>query len=317
LHVVAAALADADGRVLIQRRAEDAHQGGLWEFPGGKLEPGEAREAGLRRELEEELGIHAGAMLPLIAVRHDYGDVNVRLDVWQVQDWRGEPVSREGQPLAWVAAEDLGRYTFPQADRPVLRALRLPSRCLVTPPPGLDAGRWLAALERAVAGGVQLVQLRAPGLHRARLENLAAAAVARCRLVAPQVRVLVNAEPSLALACGADGVHLDSRRLWGLPRRPLPASQLVGVSCHDAADLRRAVELDADFALLGPVAATTTHPGAVPLGWGTFAALCEGAGLPVYALGGMRPADAATARVHGGRGIAAIRGLWPEAGSGA
>jgi len=311
IHVMAAALRDAAGCVLIQRRPDGVHQGGLWEFPGGKLEPGETREAGLIRELDEELGIRARSLRPLIAVHHDYGDRRVLLDVWQVDAWDGEAHSREGQPLAWVALDGLDAYEFPAADRPVLRALRLPGCCLVTPPPGGDDGRWLQAMERAVDAGVRLVQVRAPGVAAARLHALAAGAVARCR---GRARVLVNADPALALACGADGVHLNSERLWRLRERPLPADRLVGVSCHDAADLARAADLDADFALLGPVAATATHPTAVPLGWGGFAALCARARLPVYALGGMRAADVEDARRHGGQGIAAIRGLWPDGG---
>lgn len=310
MHVVAAALRDAAGRVLIQRRRDDAHQGGLWEFPGGKLEPGETREAGLARELAEELGIAVERMQPLIAVHHDYGDARVLLDVWQVDDWRGEPHGREGQPLAWVDAQRLGEYAFPAADRPVLRALRLPEHCLVTPPPGRDDGRWLDAVEQAVSSGVRLVQVRAPGVGRARLLALAAGVVTRC---GDRARVLVNADPVLAADCGAAGVHLDSRRLWRTRRRPLPAEDLVGASCHDAADLAQAEAVDADFALLSPVAATATHPSAAPLGWARFAELCAGARLPVYALGGMQRGFSAEARRRGGQGIAAIRGLWPGA----
>jgi len=312
VHVVAGALLDGAGRVLIQRRAAGAHQGGLWEFPGGKLEPGEGRRAGLARELAEELGIRVAHATPLIGVRHDYPDRSVLLDVWRVERWRGEVRGREGQPLRWVAPRALRAFDFPAADRPVLRALALPACCLVTPSPGPDPAPWLDALAAAVEGGVRLVQVRAPGLAPARLRALAAAAVERARQAAPSVRVLVNADPAIALDAGADGVQLDSRRLWQARARPLPAAgALAGASCHDAADLARAAALDLDFALLGPVAPTPTHAGAVPLGWGGFEALTERAALPVYALGGMSAADLDAARARGGQGIAAIRGLWP------
>jgi 8-oxo-dGTP diphosphatase len=310
VHVVAAALLDGDARVLIQRRPAHAHQGGLWEFPGGKLEPGEGREQGLQREIHEELGIHVREAEPLIAVPHDYGDRRVLLDVWRVRRWEGDIHPREGQPIAWVAAAELGRYRFPAADRPVLRALRLPPTCLVTPAPGPDEQAWLATLGAALDAGVSLVQVRAPGVSARHLHRLATAAVARCKERAPGVRVVVNADPALALACGAAGVHLDARRLWQWRRRPLDADLLVGVSCHDAADLSRAADLDADYALLGPVAATPTHPGAVAMGFETFARLVARARLPVYALGGMRPGDLGRARRCGAQGIAAIRGLW-------
>jgi 8-oxo-dGTP diphosphatase len=315
VHVVAGVLVDGAGRVLIQRRAQGTHQGGLWEFPGGKREPGESRHAALVRELAEELGIVAHDMHPLICLDHDYAGLRVRLDVWRVSGWSGQVRAQEGQPLAWVAPAQLAQYDFPAADRPVLGALKLPASCLVTPPPGADDVAWLDAIARAAGAGVGLVQVRAPGLGQPRLARLTRAAVACCARTAPAARVLVNADPALALDAGAHGVHLDSRRLWQCRARVLPEALLVGASCHDAADLAQAARVGADFALLGPVAATTTHPGAVPLGWRTFALLAHRAPLPVYALGGLGPADLAQARRHGAQGIAAMRGLWPASTS--
>lgn len=310
VHVVAGVLVDGAGRVLIQRRAQGTHQGGLWEFPGGKREPGESRGEALVRELAEELGIVAHDMHPLICVDHDYDTLRMRLDVWRVRGWRGQVCAREGQPLAWVEPAQLAGYDFPAADRPVLGALNLPASCLVTPPPGSDEGAWLEAIAGAVGAGVGLVQIRAPGIAPQRLARLTRLAVVRCAQAAPAARVLLNADPALALDAGAHGVHLDSRRLWQYRARPLPDALLVGASCHDAADLAQAARTGADFALLGPVAATATHPGAVPLGWRTFELLANGAPLPVYALGGLTPADLERARCHGAQGIAAIRGLW-------
>lgn len=132
IHVVAAALQDAQGRVLIARRPLGVHQGGLWEFPGGKLEPGEMPLRGLARELEEELGIRVLASRPLIRVHHDYGDRRVLLDVHRVTGFAGEPVGREGQPLAWRHPEDLDPGCFPAADGPIISALRLPPLYFIT-----------------------------------------------------------------------------------------------------------------------------------------------------------------------------------------
>ena len=116
VHVAAAVIRGADGRVLIARRPDDKHQGGLWEFPGGKVEEGEVVQAALSRELEEELGIRVSAARPLIQVHHDYPDKHVLLDVWEVSAFTGEPHGAEGQPLAWVAPRDLGQYEFPEAN---------------------------------------------------------------------------------------------------------------------------------------------------------------------------------------------------------
>jgi 8-oxo-dGTP diphosphatase len=114
---------NARGEILITRRPDHAHQGGLWEFPGGKLESGEAARAGLIRELREELGIGVRAAQPLTTVRHVYPDKAVLLDVWQVQDYTGDPCGLEGQPLRWVAPRNLHARDFPAADAPIIEAL--------------------------------------------------------------------------------------------------------------------------------------------------------------------------------------------------
>lgn len=114
---------DGARRVLVSRRADDAHQGGLWEFPGGKVEAGESLATALARELREELGIDLGRTSALLEVRHDYGDKRVRLDVHVVWDFTGEPRPREGQPLAWVTPGELARYDFPAANLPIVLAV--------------------------------------------------------------------------------------------------------------------------------------------------------------------------------------------------
>lgn len=108
---------------LISKRAASAHQGGLWEFPGGKREPDETTEQALSRELSEELGITVIQCTPLITVSHDYGDKVVELDVWTVSRFDGEPHGREGQPLRWVAIHKLKDYSFPEANMPILECV--------------------------------------------------------------------------------------------------------------------------------------------------------------------------------------------------
>ncbi len=111
-------------RILITRRAEGALQGGLWEVPGGKGEPGEVLQRALARELQEELGIAIGRTSALTEVRHDYGDKAVLLDVHVVWEFIGEARGLEGQPLAWVAPEALSDYRFPAANEPIVEAVR-------------------------------------------------------------------------------------------------------------------------------------------------------------------------------------------------
>lgn len=308
IHVTAAVLEDPQGRILIAKRPEKVHQGGRWEFPGGKLESGETPAAALARELAEELGIRVLASRPLIRVRHDYGDRRVLLDVHRVTDYAGTPQGREGQPIAWVHPDAMDPAAFPAADRPIITALRLPDRYLITGADPRLPDRFLERLERALAQGIHLVQLRAHDLSDDDYAELAAGAFRLC--ASHGARLLLNREPRLVRGLPCHGLHLTARRLAALALRPLDDRRLVGASCHNAWELTHAARLGLDYALLSPVRATLSHPGAQPLGWKGFAALAERAALPVYALGGLGPGDLDTAFAHGAQGVAAIRGFW-------
>ena len=307
--VAAGVLRDAQGRVLLARRPPQAHQGGLWEFPGGKVEKGETVVQALGRELAEELGIEVVECRPLIRVAHDYGDRRVVLDTWLVTRWRGRPQGREGQPLAWVAPDELAARPMPAADRPIVTALRLPGRYVITPPVVEQEAAFLQALERTLQGGVRLIQFRLFGMEPTRWRALARQALSLCHEFG--ARLLLNSALEEALKLGADGVHLSSQRLLAQETLPLERqSLLVGASCHNAQELRRAEALKVDFAVLSPVLPTASHPDATPLGWTRFQKLVERMNLPVYALGGMTPALEEKAWLAGGQGIAGIRGLW-------
>jgi len=121
-------LADTGGRVLVGLRPAGAHQGGLWEFPGGKLEPGEAPFAGLCRELREELAIEVIAARPWLRLDHDYPDKRVHLDVWRVTAWQGEPLAGAASMLRWAGARELEGLRFPAANRAIVAALSPPGR---------------------------------------------------------------------------------------------------------------------------------------------------------------------------------------------
>jgi mutator protein MutT len=128
-HVVAAAVTDLKGCVLITQRPPGKHLAGRWEFPGGKLEAGEDRRAGLVRELREELGITLSAPLrPLIRVRHTYDYGEVLIDMWVARQYSGEPRGLEGQGLRWCTQDELASVDLLPADGPIVAALRLPER---------------------------------------------------------------------------------------------------------------------------------------------------------------------------------------------
>ncbi len=312
IHVVAAALADSQGQILIAKRPERVHQGGRWEFPGGKLEPGETPVVALARELREELGIRILSSRPLIRIHHDYGDCHILLDVHRVTGYAGDPYGREGQPIAWVHPDAMDPAAFPAADRPIIAALRLPERYLITGADPRAPDRFLDRLDRALARDVRLVQLRAHDSSDDDYADLAASAFQVC--ARHGARLLLNRAPRLVRELPCHGLHLTARRLVALTCRPWDDRRLVGASCHTAQDLAHATRLGLDYALLSPVRATRSHPDARPLGWERFAALVEDAGLPVYALGGLGPEDLDTALAHGAQGIAAIRGFWGHRG---
>lgn len=307
IHVMAAVITDVRGRVLLARRTEGRDLAGKWEFPGGKREPGETPEAALVRELREELGIEAEVGAHLISVPQEYPDKRLRLEVRHLAGWEGTPRGHEGQALAWVPPDKLARYAMPPADRPVVAALLHPDTYLVTPEPDDDA-TWLEGLRRAVDAGIGRVHLRARTLPGPRWRALAARAADIAR--AGGAEVLVNGDIDLARELGV-GVHLRAVQLAALDARPLPEGQRVAASCHDVVELRQAETLGCDFAVVGSVSATATHPGGATLGWDGFATLRESVSLPLYAIGGLAPQDMEQARRHGAQGIAAIRSLWP------
>ena len=308
IDVVAGVITDACGRILLARRTEGRDLAGLWEFPGGKCEPGETPEAALIRELHEELGIDVELGAPLVAVPQRYPHKRLRLDVRRIAAWRGSVKGHEGQALAWVPPSKLGGYAMPPADIPVVAALLQPDRYLVTPEPGGDDAAWLRTLELALANGIARVQLRARDCPAARWIALARKAALLCQQHGSEV--LLNGDPMLAAELGI-GVHLQAAQLRALAQRPLSKDVPVAASCHGADELRLAQDLGCDFAVLGAVSATASHPGVAAMGWDGFAALREDVSLPIYGIGGMSTQDVATARRHGAQGVAAIRGLWP------
>ena len=311
IQVVVGVLRDERGRVLLAQRPAHLHQGGLWEYPGGKVQDGESLGAALQRELQEELGIDVHAWSPLITIPYVYPERAVRLHVFAVDYFTGTPHGREGQPVQWVSYPQLDALEIPAANRGITLALTLPDHYLVTPEPVGGRDRFLQDLAASLQAGARLVQLRAKSLDA---DAYAALACEAGPLVHgyPGARILLNSHSDLVVPLQADGVHLTGHQLAALAQRPLPRESLVAASCHGAADIARAARLGADFLVLSPVQRTPSHPHAEPLGWEGFQALAAEAPVPVYALGGMQVTDIAAARQAGGQGIAAMRGLWGE-----
>ncbi len=310
LHVAAAVIKDRDERILLARRPAHLHQGGLWEFPGGKVETGENVRMALTRELHEELGIRLTHASPLIRIPYTYPDKRVLLDVWQVSAFENVAHGAEGQVIRWVESAKLRDYDFPAANYPIVTAATLPSHYLITPEPG-GSHKWpafLAKLEALMLSGVRLIQLRAKMLSAEDYKRLALKVVSLGR--ERGVIILLNTIPEVASECDADGLHLSSRQLHQLSKRPLAQHKFLSASCHNLEELRYAMAINVDFAVVSPVMPTTSHPEQKGIGWAAFHRLSEESQIPIYALGGMSEEDIETARTHGGQGIAAITGIW-------
>jgi len=306
VDVAVAVLIRSDGAALLARRPQSKVYSGYWEFPGGKVEPGEPVTDALRREIREELGVEIERAYPWITRVFAYPHATVRLHFHRVTAWRGEPRALEHQAIAWQQPEAVALAPMLPANGPVLRALSLPAEYAITRAADLGEALFLSRLEERLRGGLRLIQVREKTLPREALKEIARRVLALAR--AHGAKVLMNSDVGLAREIGADGVHLTAAQLLGCAARPdLP---WCGASCHSDGELRRAESLGIDFAVLGPVRATPSHPDAVPLGWDRFREIAAGASLPVYALGGVVPGDLEQARSCGAHGIAMVRGAW-------
>jgi 8-oxo-dGTP diphosphatase len=306
VDVAAAVILRPDGSFLLGQRAADTFYPGYWEFPGGKIEAGETPRQALARELHEELGIEVDTAYRWIVREHAYEHAHVRLHFFHVVAWHGELHDHVHAALTWQRTDAPMVEPMLPANAPVLKALALPDFYAITHAHLTGIEEQLAALEKALAAGLRLVQLRETSLPELAREGFAAQAVALCRQHG--ARVLVNSDAQLARAVGADGLHMTAAQLTACRRRPdLP---LVAASCHNAHELSHAAMLDLDFVVFGPVKPTATHPGFGGMGWERMAQMIEGFPSPVYALGGLGRGDLESARRAGAHGIAAIRAAW-------
>ena len=306
VEVAAAVILRADGAFLLAKRPQGKVYAGWWDFPGGKVEPGELAEHALARELHEELGIDVHRAWPWVTRVFTYPHATVRLSFFRVIEWDGEPHPKEGQLLAWQRLDEPLLEPMLPANSPILASLALPEEYAVSAVLSLGEDAFLARLEERLRGGLKLLQLREKALSRDAMLGLAK----KTCLLAHRygARVLVNADEGLAREAGADGAHFTAQALMRLEARP--QGMLGAASCHDAAELAQAMKLELDFAVLGPVKPTSSHPGAATMGWDRFSLLSRGATLPVYAIGGLNRGDLESAWRAGAHGIAMIYGAW-------
>jgi 8-oxo-dGTP diphosphatase len=304
--VAVAIILRPDNTFLLARRPAGKPYAGYWEFPGGKVEPGESVRAALDREIHEELGLHITEAFRWVTQVFTYPHATVKLHFYRVTGWAGEPHPHEGQIFSWERAEHVSVAPVLPANGPIFRGLSLPPVMGVSQLAELGEAEFLLRLERALQGGLRWVQLREKQLDDASLLALAGRVDALAR--AHGARVMLNASPELAQRAQVDGVHLSAARLAQLTARPDLA--WCGASCHSRIELERAAELGLDYVVLGPVLPTASHPNATTLGWERFSEWVHDYPLPVYAIGGLRDEQLHEAWRHGAHGIAMLRGAW-------
>jgi 8-oxo-dGTP diphosphatase len=304
---VAVGLIVKNRQALLAKRAEHQHQGGRFEFPGGKVEAGELVTDALARELHEELGIYIHAPQFVQRLTYHYPEKTVRLHVYRIESFDGEPIGREGQPLHWVSLKALFDLSFPDANRPIVRAAQLPTRYSITSnlmmPEHEAIPAWLA--EQAIEKETDAwVYVRLPDVSSAIYQ----AAIQKLSMLRPDLNLIAAWDAPESVNTFIRGRHLTQSAL-------LAKTQLVRHSeqdywfaaCHDEKSISHAVQLGVDAITLGAVLATPTHPEQEILGWERFAVLVTLSDVPVYALGGMRIKDLNEVRTHGGFGVAGIR----------
>jgi 8-oxo-dGTP diphosphatase len=304
VDVVAAVIERPDGSFLLAQRPAGKVYAGWWEFPGGKVEAGEPVERALARELHEELGIDVRRAYPWITRVHIYEHATVMLHFFRVVEWSGEPAAREGQAFVWQRLDEPVVEPMLPANGPVLAALALPLEYAITDAQTLGAAEQLAQVEARMKEGLRLVQVR----DKANWERSRLIFVVTAMARQYGAKVLVNGGPAV------DGIHFSADQLMTLRARPQggPNCALMAASCHTVEELGHAMAIGLDFAVLGPVKPTLSHPGAPALGWEGFRRITEGASIPVYAIGGLRLADLDDARRAGAHGLAMIRGAWQQ-----
>ena len=310
VEVAAAVMLRADGQeFLLALRPEGKVYAGYWEFPGGKVEPGESVREALIRELQEELGITVTACSPWLTKQFTYPHATVRLHFWRVTAWDGEIGITAPLEHAAVNWEKCGKSAsvapILPANGPILKALSLPTTMAITMAETEGTEVQVERLEAALSNGLRLIQIRDKNWPSAQ-RLWFAEVVTRLVHNHPNALVLVNDDAHIARCVGADGLHLSSASLIECTQRP--EFGWVGASCHNALELAKAVELGCDYALLGPVLPTLTHPEASAMGWAEFTRLITDCPIPVFALGGMQGDMMLEAQQNGAHGIATMRG---------
>jgi len=317
IHVVAAIIVKNDNQYLIAKRPVDTHQGNLWEFPGGKVEPGEQAFSALQRELKEELDIEIHSAQAFLQIKHVYPDKNIFLDIYKVYDYSGEEKPKASQEIRWVEGRDIKAYDFPQANQLIVDALLLPEVVAITTADVLQ--QTIAQnIQQIVSRNINVILFRdyaksdTQYLHTARVLNEEFKnRLSNTGQWGLSQGIMIN-RPELMQKHEEEflGLHLNSENLKAFSQRPISNEKILSASCHNQQEISLAEKLSCDFVFLAPVLKTNSHPEKKTLGWSTSEQLVRASKLPVILLGGLSMDDLSTAKTIGALGIAGISSFW-------
>ena len=311
VHVAVAVIKNSEGQYFIAKRSQKSHQGGLWEFPGGKVENNETVFDALKRELFEEIGITLLKATPLIQISHDYGDKSVCLDVFNINDFTEEAFGKEGQETRWIDKSAFSLYEFPIANLPIINAIQLPDKYMITGKFS-DENDLLYRIHESINNGIQLIQFRAKNLEEELYFKYAKKIYSICKK--ENIQLLLNTSVHNYKKYLANkfshGLHLNSKELEFYFTEDFDKNLLVSTSTHNHDEILLSEEKKVTFIVLSPVKATLSHPDTIPIGWDKFRELSQKATMPVYALGGMKVELLEKAKICGAQGIAAIGEFW-------
>ena len=316
IHVVAGIIRDPQdpSKIFFTQRKKGQHLQDLWEFPGGKIEPGEGRFQALYRELKEEIGIEVHSALPFHSLVHQYQDKTIFLDIWEVRNYSGRAHGREGQQSEWLKLEELSEYEFPAADEPILKALSLPEKLLITPnffesEINISLKHFSDLMHKQFH---PLVLLRSDQLDDKSYLQVAKDFERVCKQFNAE---LIISRPDLdslksTLFDSFKRRHISSLILRTVTTRCFDKSIMLSASCRDSLEISLAENLNCDFAFLSAVRQSASYPGRAIHGWFQFNKVTLQSRIPVFALGGVQSKDLAVARYQGAIGVAGTTSFW-------
>ena len=298
-EVVVGILLNKNGEILIAKRRNNQFMPGYWELPGGKIEVGENKKSSLKRELFEELGVTVKKCSLKHTMCHKYPDKIVKLWIYNVDKYSGEPSGQEGQDTSWCSIDQLKKYKLLPTMREIIHKISLPKHYWITP----DEHHSESVIENCrehILTGTQIIQLRSKSsLDQSYINKI-------YRLCHDNQISLILNTPNKTYEELCDGWHLTSDEMLSLKERPCGNNKLLGVSTHNALEAEHAENISADYISLSPIHTTPSHKHISPLGWQAASDIICKSNLPVYLLGGMSKEMLDKALNIGAQGIAGI-----------